>query len=84
MPRLMVVHRKFSPCGFDTLAVAMSYAAPANVSHFAQTRALRFKVVIDNTGAVARSFGDIKLTPTMQTATAPLGRSKELTTSTGA
>ena len=42
----------------------MSYDAPANVAHFAQSRQLPFKVAIDNTGAIARAFGDVKLTPT--------------------
>jgi peroxiredoxin len=42
----------------------MAYDPPAYVSNFAQTRRLPFGVAIDNTGAIARSFGDIRLTPT--------------------
>jgi peroxiredoxin len=34
------------------------------VVNFAQTRQLPFKVAIDNTGSVARDWGDVKLTPT--------------------
>jgi peroxiredoxin len=34
------------------------------VVNYAQTRALPFKVAIDNTGAVAKAWGDVKLTPT--------------------
>jgi peroxiredoxin len=34
------------------------------VVNFAQTRQLPFKVAIDNTGAVARAWGDVQLTPT--------------------
>ena len=64
MPQMVAAHRQFAPRGFELLAVSMSYDAPANVAHFAQTRQLPFKVVIDNTGAIARAFGDVKLTPT--------------------
>jgi peroxiredoxin len=64
MPELMATHNKFKDRGFDTVAVAMSYDPPSYVVNFAQSRQLPFKVAIDNTGAVAREWGDIKLTPT--------------------
>ena len=32
--------------------------------NFAQSRQLPFQVAIDNTGAVAKAWGDVKLTPT--------------------
>ncbi len=64
MPQIVATYNKFSPRGFETLAVAMSYDPPAAVAHFAQSRKLPFGVVIDNTGAVARSYGDVRLTPT--------------------
>jgi peroxiredoxin len=64
MPQLVATHRKFRERGLQTLAVAMSYDPPALVSHFAQSRGLPFGVVIDNTGAIARSFDDVKQTPT--------------------
>jgi protein-disulfide isomerase len=43
----------------------MRYDPPAFVASFAEARRLPFGVVIDNTGAIARSFGDVQLTPTM-------------------
>jgi peroxiredoxin len=64
MPEIMATYKKFSPQGFDTVAVAMSYDPPAFVVNFAQTRQLPFKVAIDNTGDVAKAWGDVKLTPT--------------------
>jgi peroxiredoxin len=64
MPELIATHRKFAPRGLETLAVAMSYDPPAYVARFAETRQLPFGVVIDNTGHIARSFGDVRLTPT--------------------
>ena len=42
----------------------MSYDPPQWVNNFAQTRQLPFKVALDNTGEVAKAWGDVKLTPT--------------------
>ncbi len=64
MPQLMATHEKFKAQGFQTLAVAMSYDPPAYVASFAETRKLPFGVAIDNTGDIARSFGQVQLTPT--------------------
>lgn len=64
MPQLMATHEKYQSRGYETLAVAMSYDIPAYVVNFAQTRKLPFQVAIDNTGAVASAWGDVRLTPT--------------------
>ena len=64
MPAMVANWRRFSPQGFETLAVAMQTDPPALVSNFAQARALPFGVVIDNTGEVARRFGNVQFTPT--------------------
>lgn len=64
MPKLIATHNKYKAQGFDTIAVAMSYDPPSYVVNFAQTRQLPFGVAIDNTGAVAKAWGDVKLTPT--------------------
>jgi peroxiredoxin len=64
MPELVATHRRYNSRGFETLAVAMSHDAPASVSHFAQSRQLPFGVVIDNTGAIAKGFSDVRITPT--------------------
>ena len=64
MPELVATHRKYENRGYQTLAVAMSYDPPSYVVNFAQTRQLPFKVEIDNTGAVAKAWGDVQLTPT--------------------
>jgi peroxiredoxin len=64
MPALVDTWRRFRANGFETLAVAMQHDPPALVARFAETKALPFGVVIDNTGAVARAFGDVQVTPT--------------------
>ena len=63
MPRIASTQQKFQSRGYDTLAVAMQYD-PVRVSEFAMRRGLPFGVVIDNTGAIAKSFGNIPGTPT--------------------
>jgi peroxiredoxin len=64
MPQLIATHNKFKAQVFETLAVAMSYDPPSYVVNFTETRQLPFKVAIDNTGRVAKAWGDVKLTPT--------------------
>jgi peroxiredoxin len=64
MPQIISTYNQYQSRGFETVAVAMSYDPPSYVVNFAQTRKLPFKVAIDNTGAVAKAWGDIKLTPT--------------------
>lgn len=64
MPNLMATYDKYKSQGYDTIAVAMSYDPPSYVVNFAQTRKLPFSVAIDNTGNVAKAWGDVKLTPT--------------------
>ena len=64
MPEIVATHQKFQSQGFETLAVAMSYDPPSYVVNFADSRKLPFKVALDNTGAVARAWGDVQLTPT--------------------
>lgn len=63
MPEIIATYNKYQAQGFDTLAVAMSYDPPSYVVNFAETRKLPFKVAIDNTGAVAKAWGDVRLTP---------------------
>lgn len=64
MPKIISTYDKYKSRGFDTIAVAMSYDPPSYVVNFAQTRKLPFSVAIDNTGEVAKAWGDVKLTPT--------------------
>lgn len=64
MPRIVETYDKFKSRGFDTLAIAMQYDPPSYVVNFVETRKLPFHVAIDNTGAAARAWGDVQLTPT--------------------
>ncbi len=64
MPKMIATYNKYHAKGYEVLAVAMAYDPPSYVVNFAQTRQLPFKVAIDNTGAIAKAWGDVQLTPT--------------------
>jgi len=64
MPQLITLHEKFKQRGFDILAVSMSYDPPAQVAEFANSHKLPFGVAIDNSGMIAKRFGEVRLTPT--------------------
>jgi peroxiredoxin len=64
MPDLVATYNKYKERGYETVAVAMRYDPPSYVVNFAQSRQLPFKVAIDNTGMVAKDWGDVQLTPT--------------------
>ena len=64
MPDLVATHEKYRDRGYQTMAVAMSYDPPAYVVNFTDSKKLPFQVAIDNTGEIARAWGDVKLTPT--------------------
>lgn len=64
MPKVMATYNKYHAKGFDTMAVAMRYDPPAYVVNYAQTRQLPFDVAIDNTGSIAKAWGEVLLTPT--------------------
>lgn len=64
MPDIVATYDKFRSRGYETLAVAMSYDTPAYVHNFVMTRKLPMSVAIDADGSIARSFGDVQLTPT--------------------
>ncbi len=64
MPEIISTYQKYQGKGFDTLAVAMSYDPPSYVVNFVESRKLPFQVALDNTGSVAKAWGDVQLTPT--------------------
>jgi peroxiredoxin len=64
MPQMVQTYNKYKGQGLEYVAVAMSYDPPNYVLNYAQTRQLPFKVALDTRGELAKSFGDVKLTPT--------------------
>lgn len=64
MPKMVETYKKFAPRGYEMVAVAMSYDHPNQVAQFANSRGLPFKVALDTDGAIAKGFGDVRVTPT--------------------
>ncbi len=64
MPEMVDTYKKYSDQGLEFIAVAMSYDPPNYVLNFSESRQLPFKVALDIDGQAAKSFGDVKLTPT--------------------
>ena len=64
MPEMVETYKKYSDRGLEFIAVAMSYDPPNYVLNYSESRQLPFKVALDSDGQVAKSFGDVKLTPT--------------------
>ena len=64
MPQMVETYNKFKGQGLEFVAVAMQYDAPNYVLNYTETRKLPFKVAMDTGGDIAKSFGDVALTPT--------------------
>jgi peroxiredoxin len=64
MPRMVETYNKYHAQGFETIAVAMSYDPPNYVLAYAEKNALPFKVALDVSGELAKSFGNVRATPT--------------------
>ena len=64
MPELIRTHQQYQARGLETVAVAMSYDPVEWVLNFTKSRQLPFKVALDRDGQLAKSWGDVKLTPT--------------------
>jgi peroxiredoxin len=64
MPQIVATHRKLPAARLRDAGGGDEHDPPAYVAHFAESRRLPFGVVIDNTGAIARAWGDVQITPT--------------------
>ena len=64
MPEMIDTYNKYKANGLEFVAVAMAYDPPNYVLNFVETRKLPFTVALDTQGTLAKSFGDIQLTPT--------------------
>jgi peroxiredoxin len=64
MPEMVETYKKYSDRGLEFIAVAMSYDPPNYVLNYSESHQLPFKVALDTDGQAAKSFGDVKLTPT--------------------
>jgi len=64
MPDTIAYQNTYGERGFEVIGVAMQYDPPNYVKHFADTRQLPFRVVIDAQGKIAQAFDQVRVTPT--------------------
>ncbi len=64
MPHLIELYHKFHPRGLEIIGVAMAYDPPNHVMEMRKQKAIPYPISLDIDGALARAFGDVKLTPT--------------------
>ncbi len=64
MPEITATYNKYRAQGFETIAVAMKHDPPNYVLNYAEKNKLPFTVALDPMGALAKAFGEVKLTPT--------------------
>jgi peroxiredoxin len=64
MPGLVATYNQFKGQGLEIIAISMSYDPPNQVLNFTNKNKIPFPVVLDVNGQIARSFENIRLTPT--------------------
>ncbi|MBM3360034.1 MAG: TlpA family protein disulfide reductase [Betaproteobacteria bacterium] len=64
MPSLVALYNQFKGQGLQIIAVSMSYDPPNQVLNFTQKNNIPFPVVLDLDSNIARSFENVRLTPT--------------------
>jgi peroxiredoxin len=63
MPQLVETYRKFAPRGHELIAVAVRRDEAERVAQVVAAHHLPFKVAMDADGALAREFGNVRITP---------------------
>jgi len=63
MPKLVETYKKFAPRGYETVAIAVRHDNPGRVAQFVAKNQLPFKVALDSSGALAKEFGNVRVTP---------------------
>ncbi|QKJ65295.1 TlpA family protein disulfide reductase [Deefgea piscis] len=64
MPGLVAAQNKLGKDKLITIAVAMSYDNPTYIENYLAKMPLPFEMVYDQSGEIARAFGEVQLTPT--------------------
>ncbi|MFO8025942.1 peroxiredoxin family protein [Thiohalophilus sp.] len=63
MPHLIEMYHDLAPRGLEIIGVAMDYDPPNHVMRMREEKAIPYPIVLDIDSAIARAFGDVKLTP---------------------
>ncbi|MFC7418863.1 TlpA disulfide reductase family protein [Iodobacter arcticus] len=63
MPELIKLQEKYKNNNYKTIAIAMDYDNPEYIANYVKEKKLPFFVQHDINGKIAKSFGDVGLTP---------------------
>ncbi len=63
MPELIKLQEKYNTNKYKTIAIAMDYDNPEYIANYVKEKKLPFFVQHDINGKIAKSFGDVGLTP---------------------
>ena len=64
MPDIVALHEDLAADGLNILGVAMAYDPPERVRALVERRGLPYDIVLDEEGAIANAFDEVRLTPT--------------------
>lgn len=63
MPHLIEMYHDLAPRGLEIIGVAMAYDPPNHVMRMREEKNIPYPIVLDIDSAIARAFGEVKLTP---------------------
>ncbi|MDY6979265.1 MAG: TlpA disulfide reductase family protein [Pseudomonadota bacterium] len=63
MPHLIEMYHDLAPRGLEIIGVAMAYDPPNHVMRMREEKDIPYPIVLDVDSAIARAFGEVKLTP---------------------
>ncbi len=63
MPHLIEMYHDLAPRGLEIIGVAMAYDPPNHVMRMREEKDIPYPIVLDIDSAIARAFGEVKLTP---------------------
>jgi len=63
IPHLAELYQALHPRGLEVIGIAMAYDPPSFVLDMIQQRQIPYPIALDLGSAAAKSFGDVKLTP---------------------
>lgn len=64
IPHLNELYSEFGQSGFEVIAIAMPHDQVQHIQTMRQQKGMNYKIVFDETGELAKTYGGVKLTPT--------------------
>ncbi|MEZ5537451.1 MAG: TlpA disulfide reductase family protein [Thiolinea sp.] len=64
IPHLNELYTDLGKDGFEVIAIAMPHDQIPHIKTMRETKGMNYKIVFDETGELAKTYGGVKLTPT--------------------